>query len=406
MTIHTATWKDVRTLVSVTESRLSLTMETDPAPIVINFDLAGRLWSIMQAGTFYQRGLNGRVVAKWIDPETGRGRRWLSDHEVDDLEKQAYDSAAEVWDALRSNQIQFEPPLETPGEEILRRVVDFSTTGLDRDVQNFHRIFKPVGILPPDQYQAVLLQATEGCSYNQCTFCDFYRDRKFHIKDEKEFEAHCRHVREYLAQGLSLRRTIFLGDANALVIPRQRLESLFDIIHSFFDVGALGGVFAFLDAFSGEKKDVEDYRSLRARGLERVYIGLESGYDPLLNFLQKPGTSKHALQTVNALKSAGVAVGVIILLGAGGRTYADGHVRETVQLLNRMPLDMQDQIYFSQLIESEDMRYSIRAFQEDLHPLSDRDCMHQAEQIEAGLSFDPAGGTPHISRYDIREFVY
>jgi len=38
---------------------------------------------------------------------------------------------------------------------------------------------KPVGILPPDQYMAVVLQAAEGCAFNTCTFCDFYRDRSF-----------------------------------------------------------------------------------------------------------------------------------------------------------------------------------------------------------------------------------
>jgi radical SAM superfamily enzyme YgiQ (UPF0313 family) len=43
-------------------------------------------------------------------------------------------------------------------------------------------IYKPVSILPPDQYLALVVQATEGCSYNECSFCTFYRDRPFRIK--------------------------------------------------------------------------------------------------------------------------------------------------------------------------------------------------------------------------------
>ena len=406
MTIHSATWNKVRTILSATPSRLSLSRENDPTPTVINFDLAGRLWSIMQHGIFYQRGLNGRVVAKWVDPGRARGRRWLSDEDARSLEEGAYLQIRELWEELESGRIHFEPHLDGSTIQDLQRVAGFSTADLDQDVQSYRRIYKPVGILPPDQYQAVLLQATEGCSYNQCTFCEFYRDQIFHIKNEPEFRSHCLNVRDFLGQGLSLRRTIFLGDANALVIPQKRLVPLFATIHEVFDVSALGGIFAFLDAFSGEKKQAEDYEALRASGLERVYIGLESGYDPLLRYLQKPGTSRHALHTVRAIKSAGVAVGVIILLGAGGRAYADGHVRETIRTLNLMPLDMDDQIYFSELIEQEGMRYSIRAFQEELEPLSERDRLHQAEQIESGLKFTSAGGTPHISRYDIREFVY
>ena len=37
-------------------------------------------------------------------------------------------------------------------------------------------VYSPVGILPPDQYLALVVQATRGCAFNTCTFCDLYRD--------------------------------------------------------------------------------------------------------------------------------------------------------------------------------------------------------------------------------------
>lgn len=106
------------------------------------------------------------------------------------------------------------------------------------------------------------------------------------------------------------------------------------------------------------------------------------------------------------MKDAGLAVGVIVLLGAGGRQYAAPHVRDTVRAINAMELDMDDLIYFSELVESEGMAYVTAAYQAGLKPLTPAERARQAEEIESQLRFSAIGGTPHISRYDIREFVY
>jgi len=360
----------------------------------------------MREGVLYQRGLNGRIVAKWIDQPGGRQRRWLSEPEADSLQGEAHQKMLALHDDLEAGCLHFDPPLERSALECLSRIAALSNRELSGDIERFRSIYRPVGILPPDQYQAVLLQATEGCSHNQCTFCDFYKNQRFHIKDEREFRLHCQDVTDFLGQGLSLRRTIFLGDANALVVPLKKLVVFLTIVNEIFDVTALGGIYAFQDAFSGDRKDAADYAQLRAFGLERVYLGLESGHDPLLNILQKPGTSNQALHAVQALKTAGVRVGVIILLGAGGKTFADRHVRDTIRVLNQMDLNLHDQIYFSELVESEGMKYTRAAIHPELQPLGERDLQRQAEQIEASLSFGLEGGTPHISRYDIREFIY
>ena len=44
-------------------------------------------------------------------------------------------------------------------------------------------------------------------------------------------------------------------------------------------------LFAFIDAFHVERKSVSDWSELSARGLRRVYIGMESGHNPLLDWL-------------------------------------------------------------------------------------------------------------------------
>jgi len=66
---------------------------------------------------------------------------------------------------------------------------------------------------------------------------------------------------------------------------------------------------------------------------------------------------------------------------------------------------MDDLIYFSELIVSEEMEYVQAAYQADLDPLSPGEQAAQGEAIERGLKFSDRG-IPHISRYDIREFIY
>jgi len=197
-----------------------------------------------------------------------------------------------------------------------------------------------------------------------------------------------------------------LGDANALVISMRRLLPLMDVVHEIYDVEELGGMYAFLDGFSGDRKSSADYAELRRRGLKRVYIGMESGNEELLRFLKKPGKPQDVLQAVQSIKHGGVDVGIIILLGAGGNVYAQRHIEDTVRLINQMPLDLNDIIYFSELIEGDTLQYVSDAYQADLKPLSSEERIAQAEAIERRLIFSEVGGTPHISRYDIREFVY
>lgn len=365
----------------------------------------------MVGGISYRRGLNGRTVAKWFADgkaglEAARARRWLTGDETAQLQEEARRQARDLFAAIQEGQAALDASLDAQADRLFERVLAFDQMRYQQDVDAYHRVYLPVGILPPDQYMAVVLQATEGCSFNTCTFCDFYRDRRFRIKTTDQFRQHAQAVRAYLAEGLALRRTLFLGDANALVVPMPRLLELLAVTREVFDVERLGGIYAFLDGFSGEKKTAADYQHLAALGVRRIYIGMESGNPALLRLLKKPGSPEDVLQAVQAIKAGGIAVGVIALLGAGGQSYAQAHVHDTIQLLNAMDLDLDDLVYFSELIESEGLEYTRTAFQQQLKPLDTSARIAQGEEIERGLVFRPENGIPHISRYDIREFVY
>jgi hypothetical protein len=403
-------WKDYTLSISLKPNSLTISLQRARESQVYSYDGEGRLWTAMLEGISYRRGLNGKTVAKWQEGggrfEGGRNRRWLNTEESSGLEERARLIIANLLADLRGQAVSLREPF--PGEwlPVLERAACFDAPRYRQDVAQYHQVYKPVGILPPDQYMAVVLQATEGCSFNTCTFCDFYRDRRFLIKQRDVFAEHARAVHDYLGRGLNLRRTIFLGDANALVIPMPRLIELIDVVHQVYDVEQLGGLYAFLDGFSGEKKSAGDYALLAKKGMKRIYIGMESGSADLLKLLKKPGHPEDVVQAVRAIKAGGVSVGVIVLLGAGGKTYARAHVRDTIAAVNAMELDLDDLIYFSELIEREGLEYTRDAYEHGLSPLTTEGRIEQGAQIEAGLRFRAGGGSPHISRYDIREFVY
>ncbi len=417
------TWKENSLTISVKANCLTISQEKPGSAEVFSYDYAGRLWTALLEGISYRRGLDGKMVAKWLEAEnqlsaadqnsTGQlshgrqaERRWLVQAEALQIEERARRQVEALYRAIQAQEAALKAPLDAQARLGFERAIGFDAERSKDDAARYLQVYRPVGILPPDQYMAIVLQATQGCAFNTCTFCDFYRDRPFRIKSPEEFRRHAEAVRDFVGPGMSLRRTIFLGDANALIVPMPRLMPLFDVVHQVYDVKNLGGIFAFLDGFSGEKKSPQDYRALKGQGLERVYIGMESGNAELLKFIKKPGAPADAVRAALAMKEGGLKVGVIVLLGAGGQAYAKNHVKDTIQALNAMHLDMDDIIYFSELVLDEGMQYVKDAYQAGLKPLTAQERQAQGEGIEGGLKFSDTGGVPHISRYDIREFVY
>jgi len=398
-------WRGHEIKISVRERERSLTVSTvwENHLFTAAYEGGGRPRTFITQGTVYRRALDGRMLAKWRPKGQLRQRRWLPQEEALQMEARGRALLQAVYADIQNGNFHGNDTLPPLGHRVFQRAIAWDEARSRADAARYRAIYLPIGILPPDQYSAVVLQATLGCSFNTCTFCTFYRDRPFRIKPPDEFHQHAQAVKDFLDEGIYLRHGIFLGDANALVVPMKRLTALLQTAREVFP-DAWGGFYAFLDGFSGEKKTPADYARLASLGLKRVYIGMESGHAPLLHFLHKPGEPEDVLHTVEAMKAGGVAVGVIVLIGAGGRLYAHAHTRDTIALLNAMPLDANDIIYFSDLVITDDMPYARDAANANLQPLSYAERRAQENAIRAGLR--PRENSPRISRYDIREFVY
>ena len=380
--------------VSLTERSLTISRNDE---FVAAWDLGGWLYSVVDGDRTYRRGLNGRLLIKWR--ESGeRQHAWAGQQDADAIVGRAAAFAAVLAEGRAPHPAG---ELAADVRLALSRAAAFDGRAANLDARRFRDVYQPIGILPPDQYLALVLQATEGCSFRTCTFCDFYR-QDYRVKNRSAFAEHVARVRDYLGESLRLRaRTIFLGSANALAVPMSGLVPLFDLLVEQFPGRP---VYAFLDGFTGVLKTAHDYRELGARGLRRVYIGLESGHDPLLAFVRKPSTRGQAVETVRAIKAAGVNVGVMVLVGLGGERFADAHVADTAAAVNEMTLGAGDLLYFSELVDLPGSPYLASVAQAGIRALTADERKAQRRAIESRLHF--TSSAPQIATYDVREFIY
>ncbi len=364
------------------------------------FDREGRLLSCFVGGENYRCGLCGDVLLKVTLP-SGKQRRLLCPDEQTGLSESVRSAVARISAGLAD---------QLPAElrAWLAVILAWDAERWARERQTFQTIYKPVSIVPPDQYRAVVLQATEGCSWNRCSFCTFYRDRRFHIKAPDELRTHIQQIKAFLGAGLALRTSIFLGDANALIVPQPRLRELLQVIHDELPsatTGELRPIYAFLDIFGGEQKTIEQYAELRAAGVRRVYLGLESGDEAVFRLLNKPGSPAACLDVVRRLKAGGISVGIILLAGPGGATLAPQHVAQSLAILQAMELAPDDLVYISPLIVPPDGAYAQQARELGLAPLGLDEIAAQLATLKAG-ALEATEHRPKVALYHIEEWIY
>ena len=406
--------------------------EEPDSEYAIHFDMEGRLASVAQPGQHWRRSLSNQMMfTRKLPHESGGGLQWLVLHpdDVDSLLSDTHTNTANVLAELESGAaiIEFAKPSVALARQqidpLLRKAARFDTSAAQADARRFQSIYGRVAVLPPDQYNALVLQATQGCSHAGCVFCSLYRGVKYQPRTPSEFREHLTTAVAYHGQALKSRRSIFLGEANALSLLHNDLVAMFQILHEHFELPPsdqasvpaswwLGnekrfdGVASFLDVFSGPPRSVEQLTELRRLGLRRLYIGVETGCDKLLQWLRKPATAESIGTWVRSVAEAGIHVGVIVLLGAGGDQFDEAHVRDTIRLLNQLPLGRGDFIYFSPLVVTNPGSYTSKAERSGVQNFTHAQMRAQEERIRAGLRFETNRGEPYLARYELETFIY
>ena len=187
-------------------------------------------------------------------------------------------------------------------------------------------------IRPPSEAYSILLQVTLGCSHNKCTFCGTYNDKRFTIKDDEII------LSDILFASKVMKRQdrVFLMDGDALIIPQKRLMWILDRIREHLPWVKRVGAYA--NAKGIKMKSADELKALRENGLGILYLGVETGDDPLLKKIRKGSTAQNLVNMGRKVREAGIKLSVTVLLGIAGNDpgLSLQHARATGEVLSAM----------------------------------------------------------------------
>ena len=196
---------------------------------------------------------------------------------------------------------------------------------------------------PPSEWKSLILQVTNGCSWNKCSFCSMYEgeNKKFKPKHIDQIE---KEILSVVQSGLPTGR-VFLADGDAMMLPFNRLKQILELIK--LHLPQVTRVSSYCLPRNLTNKTVEQLTELRALGLKLVYVGCESGDDEVLKLIDKGETYQSSVIALNKIKQAGMKSSVMILNGLGGPEFSEQHAINSARLMNETQPD-----YLSTLVVS------------------------------------------------------
>ncbi len=157
-----------------------------------------------------------------------------------------------------------------------------------------------------------------------------YKNKQFQIKNDSLIDQDI----EFASRHCTRLNKVFLADGDALIIPQQRLVSIFKRIRK--GLPHINRISLYANAKSIRTKSVEQLQELRKLGLHRIYMGLESGNDTVLRRIGKGETSQTMIEAAKKVKISKVFLSLTVLLGIGGTDLSEKHAIATAETINEM----------------------------------------------------------------------
>lgn len=234
--------------------------------------------------------------------------------------------------------------------------------------------FEQGSIRPPSEADSLLIRVTRNCPWNRCTFCPVYKGRQFSIrsvadvcrdidavhrivnrlgqqpqapgritparmrqrvKDLSDGDVPAFHAAvHWMAAGM---KAIFIQDANSLIIKPLDMIRILEHLKSRFPW--VERITSYARSHTVARISDADLFAMRAAGLNRIHIGLESGCDKVLAKVQKGTTQALHIKAGLKVRAAGMQLSEYVMPGLGGRDLSQEHAIETAETLNRIDPD-------------------------------------------------------------------
>ncbi|EOS68442.1 hypothetical protein C818_03791 [Lachnospiraceae bacterium MD308] len=181
----------------------------------------------------------------------------------------------------------------------------------------------------PMERASFMLPVMVGCSYNRCKFCNLFRHLDYRELPIEQIEGELKRVKE--AGGCP--KKIFLGDGNAFGLKMERLLRILERIHVYFPECMCINMDATVTSI--QQKSDQELRLLYENGVRHLYLGIESGLDDVLAFMEKDHDTSQAYKAIERLKRAGLIYDAHIMTGVAGRGRGQENARALAEFLNR-----------------------------------------------------------------------
>ena len=228
-------------------------------------------------------------------------------------------------------------------------------------------------IRPPSEAYSLLIRATINCPWNRCKFCPTYKGESFQLRSVEEIKQDIRTAKAIQDQikelswkagyggrvkeiaGMLLNNSpneasrnvalwlyasgesVFLQDANSLIMRTNELAEVIKFLKETFP--DIKRITSYARSKTAAKKKLDELTELRQAGLSRLHIGLESGYDPLLQYMDKGVTATEHVTGGRRVVESGISLSEYVILGLGGGEMWREHATQTARVLNEINPD-------------------------------------------------------------------
>jgi len=228
-------------------------------------------------------------------------------------------------------------------------------------------------IRPPSEAYSLLIRATKNCPWNRCKFCHIYKGKKFELRSVEEIKQDilaAKAIQDKLKEiswkaGYGGRveevavtilnnppneayfnvalwlyyggTSAFLQDANTLIMRTPELVEVIKFLKQ--TLPSITQVTSYGRSKTAAKKKLEELIELHKAGLSRLHIGLESGYDPLLEYMDKGVTAAEHIKGGRKIVESGISLCEYVVLGLGGKKMWREHALETANVLSQIDPD-------------------------------------------------------------------
>ena len=226
---------------------------------------------------------------------------------------------------------------------------------------------------PPSEAKSLIFQVTLGCSFNQCSFCDMYRNKEYSEKTWDEVKAEI----DLMVKQLPDTTRIFLADGDAINISTDYMVQIVEYLYNSFP--KLERVSCYAMPMNLLKKTPEELKKMHEAGLKMLYLGIESGSDVILKKITKGATAETIIRACRKAIETGFTLSCIIILGLGGKTHSKEHIKETARVVSASSPHYLGTLTL--ILETGVKQEFLTKFGEEFHPINDEEALIELHDL-------------------------